>query len=188
MKKTDKKAFTMVEILVVCGVVALFLAIAITVFSNFRQGYSKSESGAILLQETAMFLARLRSDMNNAVLNPKTIDSGKQFSVEPNQLSFNVYDNHEGKIVPVVYSITGSKEGFDLSRTAGAASPKTLIKNHIASMSWNTEIETFSGPASGTVRISLKLKTTLKTTKGKEKPLTISTHIFPSRLNRQLNK
>ncbi len=187
MKRTEKKAFTLVEILVVCGVVSLFLAIAISVFSNFRQGYAKSESGAILLQDAALFLAQLRNDMNNAVIDPGQTQAMGQFSVEPNQLSFKIYDNREGKIVPVVYSINSKGKTTDLLRKAGTGSARALIKDNVASITWQSEIETFSGPASGTIRLSLKLSASLKTGKGQEKPFQITTRIFPARLNRQLN-
>lgn len=188
MKKTSKKGFTLVEILVVCGVSALFLAIAISVFSNFRQGYSRSESGAILLQDAAIFLAQLRNDMNNAVIDPAAANAGSQFSVDSNHLSFKIYDNRESKILPVVYSVVPSGKKTDLLRKVGTNSAKTLIRDNVASITWSTEIEAFAGKASGTVRLSLNLVVNLKTEKGQEKPFSISTRIFPARLNRQLNK
>lgn len=189
MKRINNSAFTLVEILVVCGVVSLFLAIAISVFSNFRQGYSKSESGAILLQDAALFLAQIRNDMNNAVIDPgsPSAQGVSQFSVEPQQLSFKIYDNRSGKIVPVVYSLVKKGQRTDLQRKSGSSAAKTLISDNVDSIHWQSDIETFSGPASGTIRLSLKLVTRLKTEKGKEKPFEITTRIFPARLNRQLN-
>ncbi len=184
MKRTNK-AFTLVEILVVCGVSALFLAIAISVFSNFRQGYSHSESGAILLQDAALFLAQLRSDMNNAVIDPDlpAEQSQNQFNTEPGQLRFKIYDNHEGKILPVVYTISSR----DLTRRVGAGSARHLIRGNVASISWQSEIESFAGKASGTIRLGLKLSVNLATEKEKNRHFVVSAKVFPSRLNRQMN-
>ncbi|GAB4267158.1 MAG: hypothetical protein Kow0029_01450 [Candidatus Rifleibacteriota bacterium] len=184
MKKTTK-AFTLVEIIVVCGVVALFVGTAIMLLSNFRKGYSRSEKSAILLQDTAMFLAQLRSDMNNAVIDPTIpVDkSEKQFDTAPGHLSFQMYDNREGKLVRVVYNLTG----HNLTRTIDNGTSRTLVKDNIASLTWETEIESFSGKASGTLRLSLKIDAVLKTRNGNENPFEIHTRIFPARLNRQLN-
>lgn len=189
MNRINKQGFTLVEILVVFGVIAVFLGTAISVFTNFRQGYSRSESGAILLQDAAMFLAQLRNDLNNAV-----IDSGapaqrvdQQFLVEPGQLRFKVYDNREGKVVPAVYRIVSGKNGGEMLRKLGISTEKGLIKNSVASISWYPEVEHFSGKASGTMRLSLVVKLSLKTPGGKEKPFELNTRIFPARLNRQLN-
>jgi prepilin-type N-terminal cleavage/methylation domain-containing protein len=187
MKKTDKNAFTLIEILVACAVVALFVGTVISLFVNFRRSYSKSESSAILLQETALFLARLRNDMNNAVIDPAAADAGLQFDATADQLSFKVYDNRSGKIYPVVYRVLGDNEKRDLLRRLGNENEKPIVRNNVASISWETEIERFAGPASGTIRVCLNLKVTLKNVRGSEKPFEIKTRIFPARLNRQLN-
>ena len=189
MNRINKTGFTLVEILVVCGVVSIFLAIAISVFSNFRRGYSRSESGAILLQDAAMFLAQLRNDMNNAVIDPGSGpgEADQHFVVEPGLLRFKIYDNREGKIVSVVYRVSDEKDGGDLFRKSGLNSEKNLIRNNVASISWSPELESFAGKASGTMRLSLVVKMNLKTTRGNEKPFEMNTRIFPARLNRQLN-
>ena len=64
----NKTGFTLIEILVVCGISVVFLTTAIMLLTNFRQGFSRSENTAVLMQESALFLARLRTDLNNAVL------------------------------------------------------------------------------------------------------------------------
>lgn len=175
--------------MVVCGVVTLFLGTAISLFSNFRQGYSKSENSAILLQDGAMFLAQLRNDLNNAVLDPSLPPEKADLQIEtvPSQLSFKIYDNRAGKIVPVSYNISGKKSHSNLSRKIGNQNEKILIKNCVASLTWKTVFESFSGKASGTIRLSVEIHTQLQTEKGKEKPFEIHTKIFPARLNRQLN-
>jgi prepilin-type N-terminal cleavage/methylation domain-containing protein len=189
MKRIIKRGFTLVEIIVVCGVVAVFMGTVISLFVNFQQGYSKSESSAVLLQESALLLAQMRNDMNNAVLNAQASanSSAKQFVAEKEQLSFNIYDNRAGKIYPVVYRLSGPAGQQSLSRRPGSGSEKTIIKGSVASLSWATEVENFSGAASGTIRLSLKVAFSLKTERGSEKPFSIKTRIFPARLNRQLN-
>lgn len=189
MKAINKKAFTLIEILIVCGVTAVFLATAISVFSNFRLGYSRSESSAIHLQNTALFVAKLRNDLNNAVINPSltTQNQTNQFETTDENLSFMVYDNKAGQVTPVSYSLSGEPGKQTLRRRLGNDSDKILIRNNVASLSWKTEIETFSGKASGTFRLCLNLKILLKDKKNKEKPFSFNTRIFPARLNKQLN-
>jgi Tfp pilus assembly protein PilE len=189
MKATNKKAFTLVEILIACGVTAVFLATAITVFSNFRRGYSRSESSAIHLQDTALFVARLRNDLNNAVINPSISAQNQtnQFETTEDSLDFMIYDNRMGQVVPVNYSLTGKPGQQTLTRRSGNSSNKVLIKNNVASLSWKPEIEGFSGKASGTFRLCLNLKISLNDKKNKEKPFAFNTRIFPARLNKQIN-
>lgn len=189
MKKSKKNAFTLVEILVVCAVVSVFLASAITLFSNFRQGFTRSESSAILLQDAALFLAQLRNDLNNAVLDTSLTNSEieQQFSVTPKQLNFKAYDNREGAVLPVIYRLSGKEGNASLWRKIGNRAEKELIKSNVASLTWQTEIESFSGKASGTVRLCLNINCILQTQRAQEKPFEIRTRIFPARLNRQLN-
>ncbi|MGM0600319.1 MAG: PulJ/GspJ family protein [Candidatus Rifleibacteriota bacterium] len=189
MKATNNKGFTLVEILIVCGVTAVFLTTAISVFSNFRRGYSRSESSAIHLQDTALFVAKLRNDLNNAVIDPSpsSQNQSNHFETTDETLSFMVYDNTIGQVTPVSYSLSGKQDQKTLKRRLGNNSNKILIKNNVASLSWNPEIESFSGKASGTFRLCLNLKILLKDKKSKEKPFAFNTRIFPARLNKQLN-
>ncbi|HNS08457.1 MAG TPA: prepilin-type N-terminal cleavage/methylation domain-containing protein, partial [Candidatus Ozemobacteraceae bacterium] len=107
MKVVNKKrpGFTLTEILVVCGVSAVFLGTAIMLFTNFRQGYSRSENVAVLMQESALFIARLRTDLNNAVLSgPGGGNIEQQLQAFPDHLTFNIYSSRHGRILPVVYN------------------------------------------------------------------------------------
>ncbi len=185
--KIYKSGFTLAEILVVCGISGVFLGIAIMLFINFRQGYSRSENVAVLMQESALFLARLRTDLNNAVLSGPAGDIDKQIQAAPSQLTFNVYSSGRGKILPVVYQYEAAPGGGSISRREDHGGDKVLIKSHVASLTWQLQLERFATPGSGTFRLSVAIDLQLKTATGREKPFAIKTAIFPSRLNRQLN-
>lgn len=189
MKTSDHKTgFTLIEILVVCSISVVFLGTAIMLLTNFRQGYSRSENTAVLMQEGALFLARLRTDLNNAVLGGGAAGAiDKQIQALPGQLSFNVYSSRHGKILPVVYSYEELKEGGTIRRKEANEAEKNLISNHVASLSWQMQLEKFATPGSGTFRISVAVDLQLKVSSGREKPFAIKTSIFPARLNRQLN-
>lgn len=189
MKTFNNKAFTLVEILVVCGIVTVFLGTAVMLLTNFRRGFSRSENTAVLMQEGALFLARLRTDLNNAVLtgNLKAVPIQKQLSTTAEKLQFQVYSSQAGKIIPITYTYSASSNGGNLSRKEGDGSDRVLIKDHVASLSWQTELEKFSTPGSGTFRLSIAMAMQLKVNSGKEQPFDLKTSIFPARLNRQIN-
>ncbi len=178
------------EILVVCGIVTVFLGTSIMLFTNFRRGFSRSESTAILMQESSLFLARLRTDLNNAVLSggqsSQSID--QQLSAMPDKLHFQVYSSQTGTTIPITYAYEAAEKGGSISRKEGSGSKKMLIKNHVASLSWQVQLEKFPTPGSGTLRLSISLDLKLKTETGKEKLYELSTSVFPARLNRQLNQ
>ncbi|OGK06407.1 MAG: hypothetical protein A2W80_11010 [Candidatus Riflebacteria bacterium GWC2_50_8] len=184
-------AFTLVEILVVCGIATVFLATAIMLFTNFRRGFSRSEGTAILMQEGALFVARLRNDLNNAVLVPVIAGNDQaQLNSTPDRLSFSLYSSREAKALPVVYRYQASENGGSVFRREGNDNERVLIKDRVASLTWQTELERFVEPdstSSGTVRLSIALDMQLEMQTGSEKPFLLKTSIFPARLNRQLN-
>lgn len=185
--KIFNRGFTLVEILVVCGVSAIFLGVAIMLFTNFRQGYSRSESVAVLMQESALFLARLRTDMNNAVLSGPQGGIENQIQATPEQLRLNVYSSGQGRILPVIYRYVAAGSGGSISRKEAEGGEKVIIKNHVASLAWQMQLERFATAGSGTFRIGVAVAMQLKTATGNEKPFAIKTCVFPARLNRQLN-
>jgi type II secretory pathway pseudopilin PulG len=191
MKTFKRRAFTLVEILVVCGIVSVFLGTAIMLFTNFRRGYSRSEGTAVLMQDGALFLARLRTDLNNAVIAPDSSGGAPaQLSATPDQLSFMVYSSREARTMPVVYRYLAADNGGSVFRREGSEKERELIKDRVASLTWQTELERFIEPestGSGTLRLSIGLDIKLKMKSGDEKPFTLKTSIFPARLNRQLN-
>ncbi len=188
MKIFKIRGFTLPEILVVCGVSAVFLGAAVMLFTNFRQGFSRSENVAVLMQESALFIARLRTDLNNAVLSgPGTGSIDQQIQALPERLTFNVYSSRHGRILPVSYRYSPDAKGGSISRREADDGEKILIRNHVASLAWQMQLERFPTTGSGTFRISVGLDLQLKTATGQEKPFAIKTAIFPARLNRQLN-
>jgi Tfp pilus assembly protein PilE len=183
--------FTLVEIIVVCGIVTIFLGTAIMLFTNFRRGYSRSEGNAALMQDGALFLARLRTDLNNAVLVPDTSGSSNpaQLSTTANQLSFMVYSSREARALPVIYRYQAAAAGGTIFRKEGDDNERALIKDRVASLTWQTDLERYLEPegGSGTVRLSIALALELKMKQNDEKAFPLKVSIFPARLNRQLN-
>lgn len=184
------KGFTLVEIIVVCAVVAVFMISAIMLFSNFRKGYSRSESSAILLQEGAIFLARLRTDLNNAIIIPGAAKNSfnEQLHISPDQLKFSSYDSNTGSALPIIYYYRKSANGGSISRKISDKKERKLISNDVSKLSWNMVVEKFTGKASGTTRVGIHLKLELVDRKKKNKIFLLETRIFPARLNRQFNE
>ncbi len=185
------KAFTLIEIIVVCGIASVFLGTAIMLFTNFRRGYSRSEGTAVLMQEGALLVARLRTDLNSAVIAPDTSGSNQaQLKTTADQLSFMLYNSRDAKILPIVYRYQSTDGGGSIYRREGSEDERELIKDHVASLTWFTELERFIEqeiPGSGTLRISIDLALQLKMKSSDEKSFVLKTSIFPARLNRQLN-
>jgi len=191
MKNSNNKAFTLVEIIVVCGIVTVFMGTAIMLFTNFRRGFSRSEGTAVLMQDGALFVARLRTDLNNAVISPDVSGTNPaQLNATADQLSFMVYSSREAKAVPVLYRYRQADSGGSIFRREGDGSERELIKDRVASLTWQTELERFietGSNGSGTIRLSIALDIKLKMERGDEKPFALKTSIFPARFNRQLN-
>lgn len=187
----NNKAFTLVEIIVVCGIASVFLGTAIMLFTNFRRGYSRSEGTAVLMQEGALLVARLRTDLNNAVIAPDASGRGQaQLKTTADQLSFMLYSNRDARILPVIYRYQSADSGGSIYRREGSDDERVLIKDRVASLTWFTELKRFiepESPGSGTLRISIGLDLELKMKSDDEKPFLLKTSIFPARLNRQLN-
>ena len=188
MKISKNKAFTLVEILVVCGIVGVFMGTAMILMTNFRRGFSRSENTAVLMQEGALFIARLRTDLNNAVLtgNLDMVPIQNQLAATADKLQFQVYSSQAGKTMPITYTYAARNSGGTLMREE-AGKERVIIKDHVASLSWQTELERFATPGSGTFRLSIALHIELKVDSDKEKAFTLKTSIFPARMNRQIN-
>lgn len=192
MKNPEQKnaAFTLPEILVVSAIIALFFGGAIMLFTNFRRSYSRSEGTAVVLQEAALFVARLRTDLNNAVRNPNLSSEphDNQLLASDNQLDFVIYSDKDGQTVPVSYNYLQSDAGGSISRRLGNQSERVIVKDSIASFSWQTELETLPTTGTATLRLGLRLNLSLKSPGNTDSEFDFSTIIFPARLNRQINQ
>jgi prepilin-type N-terminal cleavage/methylation domain-containing protein len=178
MKRT-KKAFTLIEIIVVSAVSAVFITTVVMLLINFRKGYSKSEYGGILMQESALLIARIRTDLNNAV--------GKDIYTSENQLMFNAYNNSKGIVEPIVYSVEKASQGRIITRKEGNEKARTIVKNNVASLTWQTGLDVYDTKPIPVKRLSIDLDILLEAPNTTEKNFHLKTSIFPARLNKQIN-
>lgn len=185
----NNTAFTLPEILVVSAIIALFVGSAIMLFTNFRRSYSRSEGTAVALQETALLVARLRTDLNNAVRNSRSSSkpADTELLASDNQLAFVIHSDKDGGTVSVTYNYLQSDTGGSLTRRPGNEPERVIVKNSIASLSWQTELETHPTTGTATLRLGLKLKLSLMASGNLDSQFDFSTIIFPARLNRQIN-
>jgi len=186
-------AFTLVEIVIGTFIALMLVVIVSMLLVQFKRSYSKGEESSVGIQEGGLFLANLRSDFVNAVMDPSLPPERWKEAIraEPETLAFQIYKDAEGKIEPVLYHLEKKADGMlSVSRTQGAGSSKLLVNQRIASLSWKVETEVFPGLASGVKQIWLSLDMTLG---GQGKPgikakvVNLSTKCFPTRLNKQIN-
>lgn len=184
---------TFVEIMVAAGLATMVLGGLIYAFSQFRRGYEKGESSAIVLQQGALLLGLMRSDMINAVFDrslPPDRWRDAALTVTPTQVSFLVFSDDDGKMEKVSYTYSPRREGGSITRTQGSNRTKTLVDKGVASLSWTLGEEIVPGLGSGVRRLWLNLDLSLGG-QGKtgmtSKSVLLSTKLFPTRLNRQLN-
>ncbi len=192
----QSKGFTLVEILVGVGISVLLVGIVTLLLVQFKKSYSKGEESTIIIQEGGMFLAMLRNDMINAVMD-KTLnpDQWKEsIRAEPEAISFPIYRDAEGTIEPVIYAVEKNpkkSEGLSISRSQGGGSAKMLVDGHLASLTWTVGTDLLPGVGSGVRQIWLNIDLVLggQGVPGlKGKILRVSTKLFPTRLNRQINR
>jgi prepilin-type N-terminal cleavage/methylation domain-containing protein len=189
MKQINKKAFTLVELVVASAVAATLLTVVIMLLINFRAGYSKSEASSLLMQESVIFLARLRTDLNNSVLVQDNLDLGieDQFYSSENQLFFNTYNNTKGVVEPVVYALQNNEQGRVITRKEGNEKERVIVKNNVASLSWPIILDTYPTKPLPTKRLRVELFLSLEALNQTNKSFQVKTNIFPVRLNKQLN-
>jgi prepilin-type N-terminal cleavage/methylation domain-containing protein len=189
MKQINKKGFTLVELVVAAAVSATLLTVLVMLLTNFRAGYSKSEASGILLQETVIFIAKLRTDLNNAVLVQNNLELGFEdqlFSSE-NQLVFNTYNSAKGLVEPVVYATQSTEQGRVITRKEGNEAERVIVKNKVASISWPIILDTYPTKPLPTKRVRIELSLTLEALNQANKAFHVKTNLFPVRLNKQLN-
>lgn len=178
MKQT-KKAFTLVEIIVVSAISAVFITTVVMLLINFRKGYSKSEYSGILMQETALLIAHLRTDLNNAV--------DKQMYTSENQLMFNAYNNSKGITEPIVYTVEKAPQGRIITRKEGNGKARTIVKSNVASLTWQTSLDVYETKPVPVKRLSIDLDILLEAPNMPEKSFRLRSAIFPNRVNKQIN-
>ena len=181
MIQSDRKAFTLVEILVAASVSAIFLGMVITLFVGFSRNFSSGEGAAVLMQECALFTARLRNDMNNAVM-PK--DNNFMF-IDGNQIKFNVYDSEDGVVKPVIYSAVLQPNGFyNMTRRIANGQAHTVVNGKIASYSWHLNNDIIPTGATPIKRIGLEICLKMGSSELKNKSFDFKTTIYPVRANK----
>lgn len=180
--KNNKKAFTLVEILVAAGVTAIFLGMAVTLFMRFSKNFSAGEGSAVLMQECSLFTARLRNDLNNAVKNK----TGNFITVDETQLMFNIYDSEDGKIRSVIYSAVPQGNGyFNMTRRLDNNDAHLLVRGKVASYSWRLNEELIPTGATPVKRLGLALSLKMGAADLKNKSFDFRTVIYPVRVNKQ---
>ena len=177
----NKKAFTLVEILIASAVTVIFLGMAISMFMRFSSYFSAGEGSAALMQECALFTARLRNDMNNAVRS----QNGHGITIDGGQIMFNVYDSEEGRLKPVIYSAIPVQGGYyNMTRRIANEDSHTIVKGNVASFSWHLLEESIPTGATPVKRIGLELYLNMGSPTMKNKSFEYRTIIFPVRINR----
>ncbi|HQG28230.1 MAG TPA: hypothetical protein PLY73_06700 [Candidatus Ozemobacteraceae bacterium] len=191
---TAFRGFTFVEILVVIVLAVLVIGGIMKAFTQFRRGFSQGEETGITLQESGMFLARLRSDLINAVPDKRLPPDRWRESVEatPNTLSFTVYTGESDRTSVVEYRYDAGNGKGSITRSEGGARTRQLVNGRIASLTWSVETEEIAdkGTGSGTRFLWIDLRASFRGektpgTKGKE--IVVATKLFPARLIRSLN-
>jgi type II secretory pathway pseudopilin PulG len=194
MKRTDTQGFTLVEILIVSVIVVMIIGSITALTVQFKRSFTKGEETSVIMQESGMFLALLRNDLINAVMD-KSIPPEqwtKAIVSTDDRLAFTIFRDAEGTIEPVVYSYdwkTGAKGG-SISRAQGNNRARIIVDQRVASLSWKVESDVVTGLATGTRQIWLSLDLSLGG-QGKEgiqsKKIRVSTNLFPTRMNKQIN-
>ncbi len=178
---SKKKAFTLVEILVAASVTAIFLGMAISLFMGLSKNFSASEGSAVLMQECALFVARLRNDLNNAV-KPK---EGDFITIDKNQIKFNVYDSEEGKVKPVIYSaVLKSNNYYNITRRIANGSERSIVNGKIASFSWSLKEDIISEEKPTIKRLGVEIDLNMGSSDLKNKSFYFKTVIYPVRANK----
>jgi Tfp pilus assembly protein PilE len=176
-----RRAFTLIEIIVAAGVTAIFLGMAVTLFLRFSKMFSAGEGSAVLMQDCALFVARLRNDLNNAV-KPK---EGEFIEIDKTNIKFNVYDSEEGKVKPIIYTAIPQADGFyNISRRIANGSEKLIVKGKIAAYSWSLNVDSIPTGATPIKRLGLVLDLKMGSSDLKNKSFDFKTTIYPVRYNK----
>ncbi len=178
---SNKRAFTLVEILIAAGVSVVFLGMAVTLFIGFSRSFSAGEGSAVLMQECALFTSRLRNDLNNAIM-PQ--DRNFMTFVE-NQIKFNVYDSEDGVVKPVIYSAVRQSNGFyNITRKIANGAAHPIVKGKISSFNWSLIEDVIPTGATPVKRLGFELSLKMGSSDMKNKSFDFKTTIYPVRANK----
>lgn len=188
-----RHGFTLIEGLLAGGLSVVLIGCLVVILIQFQRGFSKGEEAASVLNEAGCFLSFLRYDLINAVCPTRSDQTSweRHVNVSPNMISFSIYSDDDGTIVPVAYVYEKSSSGGTIRRVQGAHR-RTLIDQHVASLTWflETDVATAPGLASEYRQIWISVDMSVfGHTKfgGNTKEVSLETKIFPTRLHRQLN-
>jgi len=186
--------FTFVEILVVIVLAVLIIGGIMLAFTQFRRGFSKGEETGVTLQESGMFLARLRSDLINAVPDTRLSPDRWREAVQatPDRLSFTVYTGESDRTSVIEYRYVPGNGRGSITRSEGGSRTRTLVNGRVDSLSWNVETEELVGKGTGSgtrfLWVDLRARFRGESPAGlKGKEVIVATKLFPARLIRSLN-
>ena len=155
MTISDRKAFTLVEILVAAGVSAVFLGMVISLFMGFSKSFS---------------------------VMPK---DGNYMTIDENQIKFNVYDSQDGVVKPIIYSAVLQTNGYyNMTRRIANGKAHTIVKGKIASFSWKLNEESISTGATPVKRLGLEINLKMGSSDLKNKSFDFKTTFYPVRANK----
>lgn len=129
-----RSGFTLVELLVIFGIVVLLLSAAIPAFNQFRRTFTSGEQVNEAARETTMLIEHLRNDLHNAA--PPAELTGSSFRqiirCTPASLEFPVFSDTSGNVGMVRYEINGK----NVQRRLGNDAPQMVVTDSLASLTW----------------------------------------------------
>lgn len=131
---TPGSGFTLVEILVIFGLVVLLLSAAIPAFNQFRRSFASGEQVNEAAREMTLLIEYLRNDLHNAAppANPVGQSFRQIIKCTPSSLEFLAFADPAGNPVMVRYEIIGK----NVQRRFGNDTPQMLVAGSLASLTW----------------------------------------------------
>ncbi|NLM16324.1 MAG: type II secretion system protein [Candidatus Riflebacteria bacterium] len=185
LKPLKNKAFTLTELLVTVAITGILMTTLYSLFSAMTRNYSKQESSNKALQETSLFMAQLRQDINNAIFYDSLLPQETQFSSENGELNFKIYDNHTGNTEEIFYKVIQSGNEIKVIRTF-QHKEKAFETESFESLQMDFKFSEKQTEGEETLYSPLALHVQLKAVQKKGKDFIFNTYLVPIRANRQL--